>query len=139
MKVGFPQWRIMKNNNHGTLFVDKSPLLTAGLTVFVTGRSQQRGFLIVDYNQQQIHVPHQFTELKVVTYYHNMNYLLHFRLQLLDNKQVEQLVIYEHCVYECVHLFYLTYFVFKDVIIVESFINELSSKCRKAIVVLLMF
>lgn len=61
VKVGFPQWRIMKSN-----YPEKSPLLTAGLTVFVTGRSHQRGFLIVDYNQQQIHVPHQFTELKVV-------------------------------------------------------------------------
>jgi len=52
-------------SHHGN-HLDTSPVLTAGLTVFVTGRSHQRGFLIIEYNQQQIHVPHQYTEIKVI-------------------------------------------------------------------------
>ena len=56
---------MIKFSYHGN-HLDTSPVLTAGLTVFVTGRSHQRGFLIVEYNQQQIHVPHQYTEIKVI-------------------------------------------------------------------------
>ena len=67
MKSNYPgNHCLLLYHYHDNMFVDKSPLLTAGLTVFVTGRSHQRGFLIVEYNQQQIHVPHQFTELKVL-------------------------------------------------------------------------
>jgi len=56
---------MVKCSHHGNN-LDTSPVLTAGLTVFVSGRSHQRGFLIVEYNQQQIHVPHQYTEIKVI-------------------------------------------------------------------------
>ena len=85
-----------------TCLIDKSPLLTAGLTVFVTGRSHQRGFLIVEYNQQQIHVPHQFTELKVrqlLLLYCNAYVNRH---PSSDSKQPEPPVIYELM---CVHYF----------------------------------
>ena len=60
-KVGFPQWRVMRCHypDHG------HPLLKAGDEVFVLGRSQKRGFLIIEHSGRQIHMPHNYTELRV--------------------------------------------------------------------------
>ena len=59
-KVGFPQWRVMRCHypDHG------HPLLKAGDEVFVLGRSQKRGFLIIEHYGRQIHMPHNYTELR---------------------------------------------------------------------------
>lgn len=60
-KVGFPQWRVMKCQ-----FPDAGPsVLKAGDEVFVLGRSQKRGYLIVEHTGKQIHMPHHYTELRV--------------------------------------------------------------------------
>lgn len=60
-KVGFPQWRVMKcqypDSGH--------TLLRAGDEVYVLGRSQKRGYLIVEHTGQQIHMPHHYTELRL--------------------------------------------------------------------------
>lgn len=42
-------------------------VLKAGDEVYVLGRSQKRGFLIVEHTGQQLHLPHHFTELRVRT------------------------------------------------------------------------
>lgn len=62
-KVGFPQWRVMRCSypDHG------HPLLKAGDEVFVLGRSQKRGFLIIEHSGRQIHMAHSYTELRVCT------------------------------------------------------------------------
>ncbi len=57
-KVGFPQWRVMKCSY-------PESTLTPGDEIYVLGRSQKRGYLIVEVKGQQIHMPHQYTELKV--------------------------------------------------------------------------
>ena len=60
-KVGFPQWRVMRCQ-----YPDNDrPVLKAGDEVFVLGRSQKRGFLIIEHSGRQIHLPHNYTELKV--------------------------------------------------------------------------
>jgi len=62
-KVGFPQWRVMKCQ-----YPDTGPcVLKAGDEVYVLGRSQKRGFLIVEHTGQQLHLPHHYTELRVCT------------------------------------------------------------------------
>ena len=63
-KVGFPQWRVMRCHypDHG------HPLLRTGDEVFVLGRSQKRGFLIIEHSGRQIHLPHNYTELRVCIY-----------------------------------------------------------------------
>ena len=42
-------------------------ILKPGDEVYVLGRSQKRGYLIVEHSGQQIHMPHQYTELRVST------------------------------------------------------------------------
>lgn len=60
-KVGFPQWRVMK-----CAYPESGAgLLRPGDEVYVIGRSQKRGFLIVEHTGQQIHMPHHYTELRV--------------------------------------------------------------------------
>ena len=60
-KVGFPQWRVMK-----CVYPEAgAPLLRTGDEVYVLGRSQRRGYLVVEYNGQQMQLPHNFTELRV--------------------------------------------------------------------------
>lgn len=60
-KVGFPQWRVMRCQ-----YPDNDrPVLKAGDEVFVLGRSQKRGFLIIEHSGRQIHMPHNYTELRV--------------------------------------------------------------------------
>lgn len=61
-KVGFPQWRVMRCQ-----YPDSGgpSLLKAGDEVFVLGRSQKRGYLIVEVSGKQIHMPHHFTELRL--------------------------------------------------------------------------
>ncbi|XP_070580651.1 unconventional myosin-X-like isoform X2 [Ptychodera flava] len=63
-KMGFPQTRIMKHNfpeGHGDVVLKK------GDTVQVIGVSPRRGHLMVDYNDNVLHVPYQLTELKLQT------------------------------------------------------------------------
>ena len=60
-KVGFPQRRVMRT----TVPESGAPLLRAGDEGYVLGRSQKRGYLVVEYNGQQLHLPHHFTELRV--------------------------------------------------------------------------
>ena len=46
--------------------LDTGPaILRPGDEVYVIGRSQKRGFLIVEYGGKQIHLPHFYTELRV--------------------------------------------------------------------------
>ena len=40
-------------------------LLRPGDEVYVLGRSHKRGYLIVEHQGAQIHMPHQYTELRV--------------------------------------------------------------------------
>ena len=60
-KIGFPQWRLMRC----TYPESGPPLLRAGDEVYVLGRSQKRGYLVVELNGQQMHLPHNYTELRV--------------------------------------------------------------------------
>ena len=47
-------------------FPENGPsVLKAGDEVYVLGRSQKRGYLIVEFKGQQIHLPHHYTELRV--------------------------------------------------------------------------
>ena len=39
--------------------------LYPGDQVFVVGRSQKRGYLIVEHGEFHLHIPHYFTELRV--------------------------------------------------------------------------
>ena len=41
------------------------PMLRKGEEVFVLGRSHKRGYLVIDYDGQQMHLPHYYTELRV--------------------------------------------------------------------------
>lgn len=63
-KVGFPQWRVMRCQYPD----NERPLLKAGDEVFVLGRSQKRGFLIIEHQGRHIHMPHNYTELRVHNY-----------------------------------------------------------------------
>ncbi|XP_064406654.1 unconventional myosin-IXb-like [Halichondria panicea] len=58
-KVGFPQWRVMK------CCYPEGGLLRPGDEVYVLGRSHKRGYLIVEHQGAQIHMPHQYTELRL--------------------------------------------------------------------------
>ena len=50
---------------HHTL-TDSGPcVLKAGDEVYVLGRSQKRGYLIVEHTGQQLHLPHLYSELRV--------------------------------------------------------------------------
>ena len=40
-------------------------MLKAGDEVYVLGRSQKRGYLVVEHTGQQLHLPHHYTELRV--------------------------------------------------------------------------
>ena len=61
IKVGFPQWRVMRCQ-----YPDTGPsLLRAGEEVFVLGRSQKRGYLVVENGGRHVHIPHHYTELRV--------------------------------------------------------------------------
>ena len=42
-------------------------IFRSGEEVYVVGRSQKRGYLVVEHGNRQIHVPHYCTELKVRT------------------------------------------------------------------------
>lgn len=64
-KVGFPQWRIMKVMYPEATGGGGPPILRAGEEVYVLGRSHKRGYLIVEHNGKQLHLPHHFTELRV--------------------------------------------------------------------------
>lgn len=67
-KVGFPQWRVMKctfPEGGGGGAGGGAPVLRMGDEVFVLGRSQKRGYLVIEYNGQQMHLPHNYTELRV--------------------------------------------------------------------------
>ena len=60
-RVGFPQWRVMR-----CVFPETGPpVLKMGDEIYVLGRSQKRGYLVVELNGQQMHLPHHFTELRV--------------------------------------------------------------------------
>ncbi len=60
-KIGFPQWRLMR-----CVYPESGPpVLRTGDEVYVLGRSQKRGYLVVEFNGQQMHLPHHFTELRV--------------------------------------------------------------------------
>ncbi|XP_019849259.1 PREDICTED: unconventional myosin-IXa-like [Amphimedon queenslandica] len=60
-KIAFPQWRVMKfkypENGQASLY--------PGDQVFVLGRSQKRGYLIVEHGEFHLHIPHYFTELRL--------------------------------------------------------------------------
>jgi myosin heavy subunit len=60
-KVGFPQWRAMRCQ-----YPESGPcLLQAGEEVFCLGRSQKRGYLVVEHGGGTVHIPHHYTELRV--------------------------------------------------------------------------
>ena len=42
-----------------------TPILPPGEEVYVVGRSQRRGYLIIEYEGKQLLVPHHYTELMV--------------------------------------------------------------------------
>ena len=42
-------------------------IFRSGEEVYVVGRSQKRGYLVVEHGNRQIHVPHYCTELRVRT------------------------------------------------------------------------
>jgi hypothetical protein len=60
-KIAFPQWRIIRLKFPET----GTPIFYPGDEVFVIGRSQTRGYLIIDHGGNQYHLPHYFTELRV--------------------------------------------------------------------------
>lgn len=60
-KVGFPQWRTMRCQ-----YPETGPgLLQAGEEVCCLGRSQKRGYLVVEHGGGTVHIPHHYTELRL--------------------------------------------------------------------------
>ena len=64
-KVGFPQWRVMRCVFPEGVGGGEAPMLKKGDEVYVLGRSQKRGYLVIECNGQQMHLPHRLTELRV--------------------------------------------------------------------------
>jgi hypothetical protein len=60
-KVGFPQWRTMRCHYPES----GPPLLQAGEEVCCLGRSQKRGYLVVEHGGGTVHIPHNYTELRL--------------------------------------------------------------------------
>ncbi|KAF0301174.1 Myosin-VIIa [Amphibalanus amphitrite] len=63
-KLGYPQERLMRLNfpEDGS---GSEAILLKGETVLVVGASSRRGHLLVQHGDQQVHVPHQYLELKL--------------------------------------------------------------------------
>jgi hypothetical protein len=60
-RVGFPQWRTMRCQYPES----GACLLQAGEEVYCLGRSQKRGYLVVEHGGGTIHIPHHYTELRL--------------------------------------------------------------------------